>query len=168
MSVIESLKSFFKRFRKGESEEQKLLTSGQAETENTWKENLAKLRQLSEPLSFQRDDGSVLTLTPRMQLNGEQEYETIRNEKTGNIVRIPIYDVNNEEYTPGEVQMFSRKILLDMTVEQIRNMELDEIIFFSNDLLSQKRLKRVLDEYGGYAGGIGRNPKTRRTYKNKN
>ena len=168
MNIIESLKNFFKRFRRGESEEQKLLTEGQTGPESTWKENLAKQSQVNEPISFQRDDGSILTLTPRMQLNGEQECEVIRNEKTGNLVRIPIYEVPNEEYKPGEVQLFSRKILLDMTVEQIRNMELDEIIFFSNDLLSQKRLNKVLNEYGGYAGGIGRKPNTRRTYKNTN
>lgn len=168
MNVIESLKNFFKRFRKGESEEQKLLTAGQTSTESKWKEELVRNSQVREPLRFQRDDGSIITLTPRMQLNGEQECKVIKNEKTGNLVRIPIYDIPNEEYKPGEVQILAHEILLDMTVEQLQNMQPDEISFFSNDLLSQKRLKRVLDEYSGYAGGIGRKPNTRRTNKDTN
>lgn len=58
---------------------------------------------VNELISFQRDDGSILTLTPRMQLNSEQEYEVIRNEMTGNLVRIPIYEVSNEEYKSSTV-----------------------------------------------------------------
>ena len=142
MNVIESLKNFFKRFGKKESEEQKLLTSGQTASESNWREELVKKSKVNEPLNFQRDDGSTLSLIPRMQLNGEQEYELIRNEKTRNLVRIPIYTVINENYEQG-AQILSHRILLDMTVEQLRNLQPDELRFFSNDLLGKERMVSV-------------------------
>lgn len=162
MNVIESLKNFFKRFRKGESEEQKLLATGQTATESRWREDLTNKSQTNEPLNFQRDDGSTLSLIPRMQLNGEQEYEVIRNEMSGNIMQIPVYMVVNENYEEG-AQVLSYKILLDMNVEQLRNLQPDECRFFSNELLDKERMKKIVTEYEGYAGGMYREQNTRNT-----
>lgn len=164
MSVIESLKNFFKRFRKGESEEQKLLTSGQTGLETNWKEELVKKSQTNLSLNFQRDDGSTLSIIPVMQLNGEQKYKTIRNELTGNMTQIPVYTVVNENYKDG-AQMLAHCILLDITVEQLQNFRQDEIHFFSNDLLSKERIEKVIKQYEGYAGGMYRDQNTRNTYK---
>ena len=163
MNVIESLKDFFKRFRKDENEQQKLLTSGQIGLETNWKEELVKKSQTNLPLNFQRDDGSTLSIIPRMQLNGEQEYETIKNELTGNITQIPVYTVVNENSQEG-AQILAHKILLDITVEQLQNFQQDEIHFFSNDLLSKERIERVVNQLEGYAGGIYRNQSTRNAY----
>ena len=162
MNVIESLKNFFKRFRRGESEEQKLLTSGQSEPERNWREELVKNSQINQPLNFQRDDGSTLSLIPRMLQNGEQEYETIRNELTGNMIQIPVYTVVNENSQQG-AQILAHKILLDITVEQLQNFQQDEIHFFANDLLSKERIEKVVNQYEGYAGGMYREQHTRNT-----
>ena len=102
-----------------------------------------------------------------MQLNGEQVYETIRNELTGNMIQIPVYTVVNENYQEG-AQMLAHKILLDITVEQLQNFRQDEIHFFSNDLLSKERIERVIKQYEGYAGGMYRDQNTRNAYKIKN
>lgn len=96
MNVIESLKKFFKRFRNGESKEQKLLTSGQSISESKWREELVKNSKINQPLNFQRDDGSTLSLIPRMLQTGEQECEVVINKKTGNMVKIPVYTIINE------------------------------------------------------------------------
>ena len=162
MNVIESLKNFFKRFRRGESEEQKLLTSGQSEPKRNWREELVKNSQINQPLNFQRDDGSTLSLIPRMLQNGEQEYETIRNELTGNMIQIPVYTVVNENSQQG-AQILAHKILLDITVEQLKNFQQDEIHFFANDLLSKGRIEKVVNQYEGYAGGMYREQHTRNT-----
>lgn len=167
MNVIESLKNFFKRFRKGESEEQKLLTSGQTTSEKNWREELVKNSQINQPLNFERDDGSTLSLIPRMLQNGKQECETIINEKTGNMVKIPVYTVINENHQQG-AQILAHRILLDINIEQLKSFQQDEIQFFANDLLSKERIERVVNQYEKYAGGMYRNQNTRNAYKVKN
>ena len=162
MNVIESLKNFFRRFGRKENDEQKLLTAGQSEPERNWREELVKNSQINQPLNFQRDDGSTLSLIPRMLQNGEQEYETIRNELTGNMAQIPVYTVVNENSQQG-AQILAHKILLDITVEQLQNFQQDEIHFFANDLLSKERIEKVVNQYEGYAGGMYREQHTRNT-----
>ena len=160
MNVIESLKNLFRRFGRKENDEQKLLTAGQGEPERNWREELVKNSQINQPLNFQRDDESTLSLIPRMLQNGEQEYETIRNELTGNITHIPVYTVLNENNQEG-VQILAHRILLDIPVEQLKKFQQDEIHFFANDLLSKERIEKVVNQYEGYAGGMYREQHTR-------
>lgn len=160
MKAIDKLKEFFRRFKK-ENETQKLLTSGQDYTGKTWREELVEKSKSIENLKFQREDGSILTLIPTMQPNGEQAYEMIENEMTGKKNFIPIYTIINEQNEQG-AQILGNKILLDMNLDRIKNLQPDELKFFSNVLLSEERINRVINQYEGYAGGMYRDQRTRK------
>ena len=71
--TLQNPKNFFKRFKRNKKREQKLLTSDQNVSESKWREELIKNNQINQPLNFQRDDGSTLSVIPRILQNGEQE-----------------------------------------------------------------------------------------------
>lgn len=174
MKIIEKLKNLFKRnnkenqaqnqlqptgYRWSYIESQKLLHPEQNyNNRDSWRDSLkVDDKPIIETLKFTRADGSVLTLTPRMQMNGEQECEIVNNYMKGIVERIPRYIVESEEFSDG-AQILGHNILLNMDINQIKNLNPEEQNFFSNVLLSRDRIKKVVNQYAGYAGLIYRNP----------
>lgn len=164
MKAIDMVKDFFRRFKKKENEQQKLLISGKNSNGRTWREELVEKSKSIENLRFQRNDGSILTLIPRIQENGEQACDVIKNEFSGVINSIPVYTIMCEQNGQG-AQILGNKILLDMNLERIKSLNPDELDFFSNVLLSKSRVDKIINQYEGYAGGMYREQETRKIKK---
>lgn len=129
MKAIDMVKDFFRRFKKKENEQQKLLTSGKNSNGRTWREELVEKSKSIENLKIQRNDGSILTLIPRIQENGEQACDVIKNEFSGVINSIPVYTIMCEKNEQG-AQILGNKILLDMSLDRIKGLNPDELDFF--------------------------------------
>ncbi len=164
MKAIDMVKDFFRRFKKKENGQQKLLTSGKNPSGRAWREELVEKSKGIENLKFQRNDGSILTLIPIIQENGKQACDVIKNEFSGVINSIPVYTIMCEENGQG-AQILGNKILLDMNLDRIRSLNPDELDFFSNVLLGKGRVEKIINQYEGYAGGMYRDQETRKTKK---
>ena len=96
-----------------------------------------------------RKDGSYIELIPIKDRAGNQKYETYMN-SIGISQSIPVYNINCDELSKLEHQSLSKKILLDIDPNMLKNEYYKERI--ANSLLAPSRIEKIFNQYGGYTG----------------
>lgn len=143
MSILERLKNFFK------GNKQKALPEGQFDQPVYNNANYNSFNSNRKVLT--RQDGSKLEIEPILDSTGNQTYESVFNEKTHQFQAIPKYKIMSEELKQiVNPDLLNHTVLIDIDPSLLQNPNVCD--FIANSLLSAKRMEKVVNEYGNYAG----------------
>lgn len=137
MNIFEKIKQFFKR------KEIKALPD---KIENNTKDYASEV-------VLTRDDGTIVTIKPRIDRLGNQMYEQIWSDYENEMKCIPKFLVYSEELK----KMSSYKdlymgtdILIDINPSDLQNPEFAE--YLANNVLYKEIMPKIVEEYCSYAG----------------
>lgn len=135
MNILDRIKNFLKK------------TEGEVEQSQAVNTNI----NLPNSHILPRADGSTLEIAPELDKMGNPTYEQVYNRRTKAIQAIPKFRVSssNELMMQG---VLSKVILMDIDPQLLNNPQYAD--FIANEMLSAKRMEKVIEEYGNYAGTI--------------
>ena len=111
----------------------------------------------NNPMNFrtlQRRDGTSIDIMPVVDSMGNQTYDQVFNSRTNQMQLLPKFVINSPEIEKMGKGSFTT-ILMDINKDLLDSPEGAEWI--SNGLLSSQRIEKVINTYGGYAGGLAIN-----------
>ena len=101
--------------------------------------------------TLQRRDGTSINIMPVVDKMGNQTYEQVFNERTKQMQLMPKFVVSSPEIARVKGADFTT-ILMDINKDALYTLQGADWV--ANGLLSGERISKVLNEYGGYAGGL--------------
>ena len=101
--------------------------------------------------TLQRRDGSKIDIMPVVDKMGNQTYEQVFNERTKQMQLMPKFVVSSPEIAKLKGADFTT-ILMDINKDALYTLQGADWV--ANALLSGERMSKVINEYGGYAGGL--------------
>lgn len=104
--------------------------------------------------TLQRRDGTSIDIMPVVDSMGNQTYDQVFNSRTNQMQLLPKFVINSPEIEKMGKGSFTT-ILMDINKDLLDSPEGAEWI--SNGLLSSQRIEKVINTYGGYAGGLAIN-----------
>lgn len=96
-----------------------------------------------------REDGTTLNIKPLLDRDGNQSYQTIIDERTGEQIPIPQYVIMQTNEFGGFKQ---DKVLMELTAKALQDPQYANYI--ANHMLNTPNLDKVLNEQHGYVGGV--------------
>lgn len=135
MSILDRIKNLFNKNRKALPEPQIQYQNNRNIPNNTY--------------FLPRQDGSTLEITPVLDDLGHQSCEQVYNSRTKQMQTIRKFSIMHDVSHGRTMQS---EILMDIDPELLNNPKYAD--FIANEMLSEQRISKVINEYGNYAGTI--------------
>ncbi|MCI8352207.1 MAG: hypothetical protein HFJ58_01040 [Clostridia bacterium] len=137
MKIIDKIISLFKR---------KNIKQLQEGTVNTVKNEY----------NFERSDGTTISISPVLDRVGNQCYEQVFNNRTGEIQNIPKYNIYAEELKElVHPSILNHTVMIDIDYSMLEDQNVANYVV--NHMLNKERMGKIIHEYKNYVGGLQKN-----------